>query len=182
MFRKHLVQVKSNSIQAEAVSCANAVKSCAMTTDFVINSFSKDLLILPSRFTLHPKQDKTFFDYFHPQAANQFYKGLWQREREEYKACPHLFLLQKRIIKFSFWRECGQSIGLLRSSDPPDVSVSWFKWQGRLRGTPTGPALPGFQRPSDLVAVGCQGGDGTCGSEITCTGHSQSRGPLWQAY
>lgn len=29
-----------------------------------------------------------------------------------------------------------------------------------LRETPTGPALPGFQRPSDPVAVGCQGGDG----------------------
>lgn len=80
--------------------------------------------------------------------------------------------LKRELLKFSFWRECGLSIGLsaLRSllshvlpwgfSDPPDVWISWFKWQGRLRETPTGPALPGFQRPSDPVAVGCQGGDG----------------------
>lgn len=38
----------------------------------------------------------------------------------------------------------------------PDIWISSSKWQDHLKEEPTGLALPGFQRPSNLDAAGCQ--------------------------
>ena len=44
--------------------------------------------------------------------------------------------------------------------NPQDVRISRLKWRGHPREPPVGLALPGFQRPSNLVAVACQEVDG----------------------
>ena len=168
---------------------------CQTVTAFPVrNGADTDLIIPPSRRNTSyysRMKKKNVHLYFISRATNRFSRRakrqterqvggrqveetVWKEGRG--RGCTkHVWVyisLKRELLKFSFWRECGLSIGLsaLRSllsrvlpwgfSDPPDVWISWFKWQGRLRETPTGPALPGFQRPSDPVAVGCQGGDG----------------------
>lgn len=71
--------------------------------------------------------------------------------------CQHFYSLQKRMIQVQcplvfrynhlFWFVSPVVLG------PPDVWMSLFKWQGRPRETPMGPAVPGLQRPGDPAAV-----------------------------
>lgn len=82
----------------------------------------------------------------------------------------YTFICFKREwLKFSFGQQCGLSIGLSvphlfspvcpAGADPPDVWISVCKWQAAPERCPRAPSLPAFQRPGDLVAVICQGGD-----------------------
>lgn len=80
----------------------------------------------------------------------------WIRMSAFYSLQKRIIQVQRPLVFHNGILFCPVSpVGL----GPPDGWISLFKWQGRPREMPTGPAVPGFQRPGDPVAVDCQRGD-----------------------
>lgn len=82
---------------------------------------------------------------------------------------PFFICLKRELLKLSFWRECGRSVRW--SVRPVFSSLSCLLWvrthlmfelvglndRAASERHPQAPALPGFQRPSEPVAVGLSG-------------------------